>query len=82
MFYPWNLNEPRGALDGSLAYSRALKSAGYRLDCYASRGAPHSISDDLCHGVFENVFVMPDRESTVTRHLEYLGAPLSQPCLV
>ena len=67
MFYPWNLDEPSGALSLFLSYSRALKNAGYRLDCYAPRGAEGG------HGIFDNVFVMPDRESPVIRHLESLG---------
>src|SRR5882672_10129374 len=67
MFYPWNLDEPSGALSLFLSYSRALKSAGYRLDCYAPRGAAGG------HGIFDNVFVMPDRESPVIQHLESLG---------
>ena len=74
MFYPWNLNETIGALRLFLAYCRALKDAGYRMDCFAPRSAPEMLSTDgLCHGIFENVFVMPDRESPVTPHLEYLG---------
>jgi hypothetical protein len=73
MFYPWNLDEPSGALSLFLAYSKALKAAGYRLDCYAPRGAAGAISDGLCHGVFENVFVAPNPGSPVSRHLETLG---------
>lgn len=67
MFYPWNLDEPSGALSLFLSYSRALKNAGYRLDCFAPRGAEGG------HGIFDNVFVMPDRESPVIPHLESLG---------
>ena len=74
MFYPWNLSDQSGALELLLRYSTALKRAGYRLDCFAPKGAPGSISDGLYHGVFENVFVMPDRESPLTRNLEAAGA--------
>jgi hypothetical protein len=74
LFYPWNLDEPSGALVLFLSYSQALKSAGYRLDCYAPSGVPESMTDGLYHGVFENVFVAPDRDSPVTMHLEALGS--------
>jgi hypothetical protein len=74
LFYPWNLDEPSGALVLFLSYSRALKSAGYRLDCFAPNGIPDSMSDGLYHGVFENVFVAPYRDSPVTMHLEALGS--------
>jgi ubiquinone/menaquinone biosynthesis C-methylase UbiE len=81
MFYPWNLNESIGALRLFLSYCRALKSAGYRLDCFAPRSAPGSMVDGLYHGIFENVFVMPDRESPVTRHLESFGSLCEDPQL-
>lgn len=76
MFYPWNLNVHSGSLALLLSYSRALQRAGYRLDCYAPAGAPDSMSNGLCHGVFENVFVAPDRESPLVRSLEFAGAEL------
>lgn len=66
MFYPWNLGDQSGALSLFLSYSRALKRAGYRLDCYAPRAAG---TDD----VFDNVFVAPDSLSPVTRFLEFAG---------
>ena len=81
MFYPWNLNDRSGALEGFLRYSRALKRAGYRLDCYAPKGDPDSVSTGLCHGVFENVFTMPDRESPVARHLDSAGTLYEDPVL-
>jgi hypothetical protein len=74
MFYPWNLDEPSGALSLFLAYSRALKAAGYRLDCFAPRGTQVA-------GLFDNVFVAPDRLSPVTRHLEALGGLCEDPLL-
>jgi hypothetical protein len=81
MFYPWNLDDKSGALDGLLRYSKALKRAGFRLDCYAPKGAPDSMSGGLCHGVFENVFVSPDRESPLIRNLEVAGAQWEDPIL-
>src|SRR5882672_8026450 len=81
LFYPWNLDEPSGALVLFLSYSRALISAGYRLDCFAPSGIPDSMSNGLYHGVFENVFVAPYRESPVTMHLEALGASCQDPQL-
>lgn len=74
MFYPWNLNDQSGALALFLSYSRALKAAGYRLDCYAPSGAE-------CDGMFENVFVAPDRESPLTQGLEFAGARWDDPLL-
>jgi glycosyltransferase involved in cell wall biosynthesis len=81
MFYPWNLDEPSGALALLLAYSKALKNAGYRLDCFAPRSAPASIRNGLYHGVFENVFVTPDRRSETTRYLELAGSTCEDPLL-
>jgi hypothetical protein len=67
MFYPWNLTDQSGALALFLAYSRALKDAGYRLDCFAPRAAE-------CAGIFENVFVTPDGASPLTPALEFAGS--------
>jgi hypothetical protein len=66
MFYPWNLSDQSGALSLFLSYSKALKKAGYRLDCYAPRAAGNT-------DVFDNVFVAPDSRSPVTRLLEFAG---------
>lgn len=68
MFYPWNLETTSGALSLFLSYSKALKNAGYRVDCYA----PQTVEGG--HGIFENVFVAPDRESPLTAQLEAFGA--------
>jgi Glycosyl transferases group 1 len=67
MFYPWNLSDQSGALSLFLSYSKALKEAGYRLDCYAPRAAGNN-------DIFDNVFVAPDSRSPVTRLLEFAGA--------
>jgi Glycosyl transferases group 1 len=53
-----------------LSYSRALRDAGYRLDCYTLKSDCRSMLD---RGVFENVFVAPDRDVPVSSHLEGLG---------
>jgi hypothetical protein len=74
MFYPWNLSDASGALALFFSYSRALKAAGYQLDCYAPRGAE-------CDGLFDNVFVSPDPESPLTRNLESAGARWQDPLL-
>jgi hypothetical protein len=74
MFYPWNLSDNSGSLALLLSYSRALKSAGYRLDCYAPKGA-------VCDGVFDNVFVSPDRDSPLLPQLESAGAGFDDPLL-
>jgi hypothetical protein len=66
MFYPWNLNDRSGALTLLLSYSRALKAAGYRIDCFASGG---SLDDDT----FDNVFGPPNGSSPLTQSLEVLG---------
>lgn len=81
MFYPWSLNDRSGALDGLLRYSQALKDAGYRIDCFAPGGALPSTSSDPGYGIFENVFVMPQRESPITRFLEFAGAQWDDPLL-
>jgi ubiquinone/menaquinone biosynthesis C-methylase UbiE/glycosyltransferase involved in cell wall biosynthesis len=84
MYYPWNLDERSGALALFLSYSKALKQAGYRLDCYAARSAPNSLnssSGGLYYGVFENVFSPPDGDSPVTRHLESIGGMCEDPGL-
>ena len=75
MFYPWNLDEPSGALSLFLSYSKALKNAGYRVDCYAPRAVEGG------HGIFDNVFVAPDRESPLTTHLEFIGTSCEDPSL-
>ena len=75
MFYPWNLDEPSGALSLFLSYSRALKNAGYRVDCYAPRGVEGG------HGIFDNIFVAPDRESPLTPHLEFIVTSCEDPSL-
>jgi hypothetical protein len=81
MFYPWSLNDRSGALDVLLRYSKALKDAGYRLDCFAPSGVWSSTSADPGYGIFENVFVMPQRESPMTRILEFAGAQWDDPLL-
>ena len=73
MFYPWNLDEQTGSLALLLSYSRALKAAGYRMDCFAPRGATQSDSGGLCHGVFDNVFVEPNPESPLIAPLGSAG---------
>ena len=74
MYYPWNLGDKTGSLRLFLSYSRALQSAGYRLDCYAPKSA-------ACDGLFENVFVAPDGDSPVVPQLESAGALLEDPLL-
>ena len=53
-----------------LSYSRALRDGGYRLDCYTLNG---DCTSTLDRGVFESVFVAPDRDSPVSSQLEVLG---------
>lgn len=81
MYYPWPLKDRSGALDVLIRYSRTLKNAGYRIDCYAPLGAPDSISQGLCYGVFENVFVAPENGSPILPYLESLGRSLVDPLL-
>src|SRR5262245_65547073 len=66
MFYPWNLDEPSGALSLFLSYSKALKNAGYRVDCYAPRGVEGR------HEIFDNVFVAPVRTLPLNPRLELI----------
>src|SRR5690242_7149767 len=53
-----------------LSYARALRDAGYRLDCYSLKSDCGSTLD---RGVFESVFVAPERDSPVSSQLEVLG---------
>jgi len=74
MFYPWNLSDQSGALALFTSYSRALSQAGYRLDCYAPRGT----ADE---GIFENVYLSPDRNSPLSPILEVAGSRWEDPLL-
>src|SRR5215471_13530175 len=74
MFYPWKLSDQTGSLALFLSYSRALKSAGYSLDCYAPERA-------ACDGLFDNIFVSPESDSPAVSQLEAAGSLLEDPLL-
>lgn len=67
LFYPWYLDQSSGALSVFLAYCRALKNAGFLLDCFAPCKSPFFYrQSQLACDLFDNIFHPPSLDTPLT----------------